>query len=135
MQREDVKAFKNQLRNYSYNLSRIVTLNNSIEFLYERLGGIRGIDPSKEPLHTMPNKDLEYKIRDDISKLETILRHVEDEIRLVDEILDRMDYDIRTAVKMVYIQGRMVKNVADKFHLSSSGLAKRMDKAIEKAIK
>lgn len=135
MQTEDVKAFKNRLRNYTYLLSRTVTLNNSIEFLYDRLGGVRGIDPSKEPLHTMPNKDLEWKTRDDISRLEAELSHVEDEIRMIDQILGRMEINICTAIKMVYIRGRQVKYVADRYHLSSSGLAKRMDRAIEKAIK
>ena len=131
----EVRAFKNELRNYVYYTSQLVTIGNSIEFLYERLGGVKGIDPSKEPTHALPNKELEWKLRDDISRLDTKKSRLESKIKDIDETLDLMDISIRTAVKMVYIYGKQVKLVADEFYLSSSGLAKRMDRAIEMAIK
>ena len=131
----EVRAFKNELRNYAYYTSRVASLTDSIEFLYERLGGVKGIDPSKEPTHSLPNKDMEYKLRDDISLLDSKRSRLTNKIREIDELLDLMDYDIRMAIKMVYIYGKQVKSVADEYYMSSSGLAKRMDRAIEMAIK
>ena len=69
MQRPEVRAFKNELRNYTYYCSRIASLEESIEFMYDRLGGVRGVDPSKEPLHSAPSKEYEYMLRDKITNL------------------------------------------------------------------
>lgn len=130
----NVRAFKNEMRNYVFYTSQVVSLENSIEFLYDRLGGVRGIDPSKEPIHSPPNKDLEYKLRDDITLLDSKKSLLEKKIAEIDMTLELIDIPIRTAVKMVYIYGKQVKYVADQFYLSPSGLAKRMDRAIEKAL-
>lgn len=134
MQSEEVKAFKNDLRNYTFKLHEIVTLENSIEFLYDRLGGVRGVDPSKEPLHGMPNKDLEYKLRDDITKLDEKLRRKRDEIAEIDQILMRMEETVRDAVIDVYVHGKLCDKVARQQHMSPSGLKSRMDRQIKKAL-
>lgn len=134
MQDEEVRAFKNELRNYTYYLSRIVTLENSIEFLYDRLGGVRGIDPSKEPLHAMPNKEMEWKLRDDISKLEAKKKRYENHLTEIERILGRMEPTLRWAVIEVYAKNNTIESVARKLFLSHNGLARRMDKEIKKAL-
>lgn len=134
MQKDSVRAFKNELRNYNYYLYRVTSLENSIEFLYDRLGGVKGVDPSKEPTHSQPNKELEWKLRDDISRLETKKRIVEAKILGIDEILDLIDDPLQTAVKSVYIHGEKCIKVASDLFLSSTGLQKRMNKAIEEAL-
>ena len=134
MQREEVKAFKNELRNYTYYCSRIVSLENSIQFCYDRLGGVRGVDPSKEPTHVLPNKDLEYKLRDDIERYETKLRRYRAKLSEIDEILDRIETDVCEAIKRVYIKGEHIEKVGRELYLSHNGLAKRMNKAIERAL-
>ena len=135
MQDEEVRAFKNELRNYTYYLSRIVTLENSIEFLYDRLGGVRGIDPSKEPLHVLPNKEMEWKIRDDISKLQAKKERYENNLAEIDQILNLIEEFTRTALKLVYIEGKRTDIVAGQMLISPSGLKNRMNRAIKKAIK
>lgn len=135
MQDEEVRAFKNELRNYTYYLSRIVTLENSIEFLYDRLGGVRGIDPSKEPLHAMPNKEMEWKLRDDISKLEAKKERYEKNLAEIDQILNQIEEFTRDALKLVYIEGKRTDAVANSMLISPSGLKNRMNRAIIKAIK
>lgn len=134
MQPEEVRAFKNELRNYNYYLYKIITLGKSIEFLYDRLGGVHGVDPSKEPIHAMPNKDLEWKIRDDITRLEAKKSTTENKLREIDDVLHKIEEPIRTAIISVYISGKQISNVAGELYLSSSGLAKRINKAIKKAL-
>ena len=104
MQKEQVKAFKNELRNYTFYCSRIVSLGNSIEFCYDRLGGVRGIDPSKEPVHAMPNKEMEYKLRDEIERYEATLKRYKEKVDSIDEILERIELPIREAVITVYVK-------------------------------
>ena len=134
MQSEQVRAFKNDFRSYSYWLSRVITLENSIEYCYDRLGGVKGIDPSKEPTHAQPNKELEWKLRDDISRYEAELAKMERRIKETDEILDRIENDLREAIKSVYIQRQQIRKIADKYFLSYNGLSYRMDRAIERAL-
>ena len=133
-QLESVRAFKNELRNYNYYLHRIVTLNNSIEYCYERLGGVRGIDPSREPTHSQPNKELEYKLRDDIEVYRAKLKRIEEKIEDIDEILNKIDIDSRKAIKSVYIEGKQMRRVAMEMYISHGGLQKRIDKAIKGAL-
>lgn len=134
MQSDDVKAFKNELRNYNYNLNRVVTLKNSIEYCYDRLGGVRGIDTSKEPTHSLPNKDLEYKLRDDIERYRRLQSVYETKVEYVDEILSRIETSIRKAIISVHVEHKKTEKVARECNLSTNGLQYRMDKAIERAL-
>jgi hypothetical protein len=133
-QPESVRAFKNELRNYRFYIERAVELEDKIEFLYDRLGGVRGIDPSKEPLHIMPNRDIEWKIRDDISKLDAQMSLVRAKIRYVDQILAKMEEPVKTAIICVYIDKKKTDVVAVQMWISPSGLMKKMNKAIEEAL-
>lgn len=130
----EIRAFKNELRNYKYYLSRVITLTNSIDYLYDRLGGVRGIDPSKEPTHSQPNKELEYKLRDDISRLESKKSLVEDKIKDIDETLNKMEEPLKTCVISMYIDGTHLIKLADELYLSPSGLMKRMNREIKRAL-
>ena len=134
MQPEEVRAFKNELRNYSFLLHEIVTLENSIENIYDRLGGVRGIDPSREPTHSLPNKDLEYKLRGDIDKLETKLKLRTNQKEYIDTVMSKIESPVREAVFDIYVLGKRFDNVADKYAYSHNGLYKRINKAIEGAL-
>lgn len=134
MQKESVKAFKNELRNYRYYCARIKDLTEKIEFFYDRLGGVRAIDPSKEPMHSAPSKEYEYMLRDQIENYDrkkTLYKMKKD---YIDGILGNVETSLRDALKRVYIDGTKVEKVAAEHFLSSSGMAKRMDRAIEKAL-
>ena len=134
MQKDNVRAFKNELRNYRYYVDEVNRIAESIEEIYDRLGGVRGIDPSKEPLHTMPDKDMEYMLRDKITSLEAKKHRLEGEIKRIDRILEKMETSLRNAVKVVFIDGNTIWSVSYKMNLSPTGLKKRMNRAIEKAL-
>ena len=133
-QKESVLAFKNELRNYTYYHKEVARLSNRVEELYERLGGVRGIDPSKEPLHVLPDKDLEYAIRDDISRLDAKISQFTHRIKEIDEILVRIENPVRDALISVYAKGKTVDSVAMRMEISPSGVVKRFNRAIEKAL-
>ena len=135
MQRPEVRAFKNELRNYTYYCSRIASLEESIEFMYDRLGGVRGIDPSKEPIHSAPDKEFEYMLRDKISSLEQDKAVYEVKRDYIDLILGRIENTLREALKLVYIDGQRLDRVSGKFFLTPNGLIYRLNKSIEEALK
>lgn len=133
-QSERVKAFKRDLANYRYKKSQIQEIKDKIEECYDRLGGVRGIDPSKEPMHTLPDKEMEYKLRDRISQLEAKLDNVCAQTEEIRQTLDKIEKPLRRAVCEVYMNGHTLRSEAQKMFISPSGLRKRINKAIEKAL-
>ena len=134
MQKESVKAFKNELRNYNYYLSRVVTLQNSIEWCFEQLGGVRGVDPSREPLHIQPNKEREWYLRDRIEALEAQKLIAERKVKEIDEILAKMETSLKTAIIAVYVNGYRSDRVAKDMFVSANGLLYRINKEIERVL-
>ena len=135
MQSEEVRAFKNELRNYNFYLSQERTLVNSIEFLYDRLGGVRGIDPSKEPLHIAPNKEMEWKLRDEISALDAKLSVLRAKINYIESILTKMDIDGRTAVIDVYACRHRMEDECWTYDYSPQGFNHYLNRVIKEALK
>ncbi len=134
MQKESVKAFKRDLANYQYKKDSIKILEDKIEECYDKLGGVRSVDPSREPIHSPPDKDFEYMIRDRIEALERKRKRLCDQTEEVEQLLGKIENPVRMAVIEVYQNGNTIRSQAEKLFLSESGLRKRMNKAIEKAL-
>lgn len=133
-QKDSVRAFKNELRNYNYYLSRVVSLEQSIEWCYERLGGLRGIDPSKEPLHVVPNKEYEWKLRDDIERFEAQKKLIEAKISYIDEILKLIENPLKWAIVSIYVENKRTDSISSQLFLSPHGLHSRINRAIGKSL-
>ena len=134
-QSKRVKAFKNRLMNYEFNLSRVEALQTLIDICYSHLpGAMHGLDPSRIPVSSVPNKELEYRIRNEIDHHEANLRHTEDEIREVDEILNRMETTLKHAVIYVYAKGKTMESIAATMHLSTNALQYRINKELERVL-
>lgn len=133
-QPEQVRAFKTDLASYNHKKAEIEKVQESIEECYYQLGGVRGIDPSKEPTRSVPNKDLEYSIRDKIETLTAKKERLCAQITYLEQTLDKIETTLKTAVIEVYANQEKIRNVATRMYLSETGLRKRMNKAIEKAL-
>lgn len=135
MQDEEVRAFKNELRNYKNYLHKVCDLEESIDLVVYKLSGVHGIDPSKEPIHALPNQDVVWELYDKLSRLERKKEMYEGHLQEIDRILNLMEEFTRDALKLVYIEGKRTDVVADSMFISPSGLKNRMNRAIKKAIK
>ena len=132
-QDESVKAFKNELRNYQYYQKRVKDIDEQIELCFYNLGGARGVDPSREPIHAPTNKDVEYIIRDKIERLERSKSLLIDKINYIDSVVDKIsDKDM---VLEVLVAGKTLESVCGKYYLSKNGLAKIINRKIERALK
>lgn len=134
MQKPGVRSFKNELRNYRYYVSRVVDLGEKIDLCYHRLGGVRAVDPGRIPVSGMPNKDAEYKTRDDIERYTRLKALYQAKLDEMDRILGLIEKEMRDALVRVYVDGEQIRKVADMYFLSHNGLAKRINRAIEKAM-
>jgi len=134
MQTEEVRAFKYDLRAYKAKLNQIQDLENKIEECYYALGGVRGVDPSKEPMHSPPNIEYEYTVRNRIEELERKIKQLRVQTEEVERILNRMETSLKTAIISVYVDGHTIASVARKMYLSHNGLLRRMNREIKKAL-
>jgi len=135
MQSARVKAFKNELRNYSFYLSRIEALQSLIDLCYDHLpGALHGNDPSRIPMNTVPNKDMEYRIRAEIEHHERNRRATQGEIDKCDQILGLMETSLKTAVKRIYVNGERTDKVAMDMYLSANALHNRINREIERVL-
>ena len=134
MQDDNVRSFKYDLRSYKSKQKRIRDLEERVEECYEALGGVRGIDPSKEPTHSLPNKEVEYALRNKIESLERKIGLLRVQTNEVDRILGKIEKPLRTAIISVYVDGKTIMSVANGLYLSHNGLLRRMNKAIKKAL-
>ena len=136
MQTKEVKAFKKELENYKFYLSRIESLNKLIDYCYHLLGGVTAIDPSKEPVKGgTPNKDREYKIRDEISHHEKNKALTQAKIDYIDEILGKIEDAPKKLIIDVLIEGKSQRAVAIKNYMSKTSVKYQIDKNLEKALK
>ena len=130
-----VRTFKNELRNYSFYLQRVEALQSLINLCYEALpGNVHGVDPSRIPSMSVPNKEYEYRIRDEIERHERNKWLTEMNIKHCDEILDQIENELRTAIKRIYIEGNTMESVASKMYLSTNALQNRINRALEKLL-
>ena len=130
-----VRSFKNELRNYSFYLSRVEALQSLIDMCYEHLPGyVHGVDPSRIPSMSVPNKDLEYRLRNEIEHHERNKSLTEAKIHYCDEILDLMENELRTAIKRIYIDGEHMSSIAMKMYLSTNALQNRINREIERVL-
>ena len=135
MQGKDVKAFKNLMCNYQFNLDRVNRYRAQIEDCYAKLGAVpQSIDFAKVRTHSLPNKDFEYMLRDNIQFYEEKLKFYESQIKYVDEKLNLMPVETRKMASDMFILGESEIAVASRYFISPSGMRKRINNAIKKAL-
>ena len=136
MQPTNVRAFKRELENYNFYHTRVKALDELIEYCYHMLGGYKGLDPSKEPIHNaVPNKDVEYKIRDEIERHTQNKARTQAKIDSIDEILAKLDNERREQIMAVYVDGKTMETTARKYYVSTSTLEYQINQALAKALK
>lgn len=135
MQDIEVKAFKNELMNYNYYQYQCKKIKEEIDYNYDLLANVRGLNPSKLPIHGgLPNIDNIYAIRDTITLLEAKLSRYNDKMVEVEQILDKIENPLKTAIMDKYIVGLTLEKVSRDNGYSSAGLLKKINKAIKKAL-
>lgn len=131
---EELKAFKNELKNYNFYKQRIKSLQEMIDTCYDMLSGVKAIDYSKEPSHTPPNKDIEYRIRDEIEKYKHFQARTQVKLDDINKILNKVESSLREAIIESYCNGKTLEKVAEKRFISKVGLFKQINVALKEAL-
>lgn len=133
-QKAQVRAFKNELRNYNYYVSAAKKTKELIDNYYYELSGVKASDPSRPPLHSLPNKERENHIREAISKQERYLKLTQAKINHIDRVLSNIDDPLSSTIKDIFLNGESLTAQSGHYNLSNVGLYKKINKAIERAL-
>lgn len=131
---EEMKIFKNELKNYTLYKKRVKSLDELINICYDMLSGVKAIRYDKEPTHTPPNKDREYEIREEISHHERNKARTQAKLDDIDKILNLIETDTRELIIDVYANNIPMEEFAKVRYISSVGLLYQVNKAIKEAI-
>lgn len=130
----ELKAFKNELKNYNFYKQRIKALDELIQTCYDMLSGVKAIQYDKEPSHALPNKDVEYKIRDEITHHDKNKARTQAKLDDIDKILNRVETSLREAIIESYCNGTPLEKVAEKRFISKVGLFYQINEALKEAL-
>lgn len=130
----ELKAFKNELKNYNFYKDRIKALDELIQTCYDMLSGVKAIRYDKEPSHALPNKDVEYRIRAEIDKHEQNKARTQAKLDDLDKILNKIELPIREAIIESYCNDIPLEKVAEKRYITKVGLFYQINKAIKEAL-
>lgn len=133
-QKAYVRAFKNELRNYNYYISTAKKTKELIDNYYYELSGVKASDPSRPPLHSLPNKERENHIREAISRQERYLKLTQAKIKYIDRILDNISEPLNSTIVDIFLKGESLTAHCNNYNLSNVGLYKKINKAIERAL-
>lgn len=79
---------------------------------------------------SVPDKDLEYRIRNEIDRHERNKSLTEAKVRYCDEILNKMETSLKEAVMHIYVDGNTMESIARKMYLSTNALQHRINKEL-----
>lgn len=135
-QSNSVEMFKGKLKGYRYFQRQISVYQEQIELCYDSLGASpKSPNLSSEHIHSSRNIDREYETRDKISTLELKKQRSENEIKLIDEILGKLEKPLYDATIAIYCDGKTIESQAKKLYMARTTLQDTINKALDKAIK
>ena len=85
-------------------------------------------------MSSVPNKELEYRIRNEIDHHERNKSLTEAKVHYIDEILNQMETSLKQAVISIYVDGNTMESIAAKMFLSTNALQNRINKELERVL-
>lgn len=131
-----IEAFKRELGNYYFYVDDIKKTNGTIDEVFYRVGGARGIDPGK--VHSSAPVSLAEKldsVQPELTLLEARLKMEEASVKYVNLMLSMMPDDrIKEAMARVYMYGEHLEDICDDYGYSPQGLHHRINREIRKLL-
>lgn len=135
---EEVKAIKNELRNYKHNCKKYEKILDKLDTMWYNLAGVRAADASKIPVRSYNpsySEEMRLEALEQIEILEIEKRRLEAQIQYVEKILSLLEEDIRGPITSIYINKKTFLYTSVRFNLSESYLQYRIDKCLSDIIK
>lgn len=127
------KALKNELENRRWYRAQLKKINSKIEVVWNDYVGVKGVrfdavrgSPSDSVL-----AEIKLTLGENYEELLKERERIKAQIQHINDILNTMDAETRQAVEMVCCEGMSYERVARLHNISTTGLWKRIDKALE----
>lgn len=134
---EDVRAFKNELRNYRYYQKKLRQAKEDIDNIYYGLSGLAGKPFGASAGSTNLSIKEEHRLEayEKIERLKAIADTYSLAVQRIEATLDKCSVDMRDTIIKIYCDGHTYTSMAIHTYYSPRGLEKRIDKEIKQALK
>lgn len=131
-----VTEFYSEMELYNLYKDGIKKIEELMQMCYDALGASPSAPPiDRVPIHTPPNIDNIYKIREEIDVHTRNIERRKALIKHCDEVMAQMTEETRKAVELHFIKGYSWENVGRKLNISRSGLEYVVEKEILRILK
>ena len=135
--KEEVKAFKNELRNYRYYLKQKEILTDKKDLYFHSLTGMvgKGFDSQGGSTNESVKEEKRLETIDRINELEEKINKLDTKIDAIESVLNKVTKRVRKIMVGVYADGRTYLSYSTNENYSPRTLQQQVDKAIERALK
>jgi len=138
VKKEDVEAFKNELKNLNYYRKKIKEIDEKIKVLEYEMEAVKGVDYSKQHGSANPAA-IEHKklaMSDEMEWYEESKSKWTKKIKDIILVLDNLERSDRDVVERICVDGVRYRELCDEFGIkSTSSLANAVNNAIAQALK
>ncbi|MBR2675853.1 MAG: hypothetical protein IKE28_02930 [Solobacterium sp.] len=129
--REAVKAFKKECRNYFYYLADIREIMRKIQRTRNKMTGVHSVDLQRIRIRRDPKKTYLVKFIEKKTELEKELQKKEEKVMNIINTIDRIELPAyRVIVWMVFVQRRTYTEVAKMYGVSKVYLAEEVNRVL-----
>lgn len=131
----EYNLFINELKCYNGYKKDLYKLKEKIDLLWHKIGGIKGVDPSKEPVRSV-NKELLEQLKleelEKIERLENEYKRIKSQIDSIDTKLSLMSEKVGNIYKAIYFDKKSFYKIAKINNCSIGAIRYLMLKEYEK---
>lgn len=135
--KENVQAFKNELRNYNFYRKEKKKIKEKINLEYYNLANVKGVNPQKQPGTT--NEEYLHEKRNEVYERIAELKEKEKEysvkIKAIDMVLKKIPEKNRKIIVELFIEKKDANKICEKNFVSKSTLYYRVDVWLEKYLR
>lgn len=132
-QRKMLKAYKKQLMTYEELTLQLRDFEEKLDKAYYDLAGVKAIqyDKQKGNVNKEFIKKRKFELSELIERLETEVTRLSMQINYIDDVIFRIgDADLRQALIDVYICGKGLRKVSERFNCSHNTLKVKIDSTL-----
>ena len=136
--KEAVEAYKNELKNLWFYIRYINDIDNDIELMEYEMGGVKGVDYSKQSGTYNPDaiERKRLKLIEEYNRLLDKRKEIQEKERSICRVLNVMTKEDRDLVIDVVASRRRFRDVCKELNISSTAtLANMINDIIDEAIK
>lgn len=137
--KQEIEAFKNELKNYQFYLDEYDAVSKEIELMIYQMSGVKGIDYSKQSGNSFNESASEIKrlsMIEQLNELEIEKKEISMMILRINRKMSSLTKDERNLLMRLIVDKKTYEEICDELQIANKSLLyNEINKIIEKAIK